>query len=145
RDGRGLPGTAGEDGPHEEVFAYSGGITEYAEYLAPDTALTDVWRLQGSGSFTETVPVLDDRGHMVSTEVERDCEVDVAVRWGTGYETTTRSFVNIIATPKGGTHVAGFDQALMKVFRKQLEVNARRLKVGNDKVDKDDITAGLTA
>ena len=145
RDERGLPGTAGEDGPHEEVFAYSGGITEYAEYLAPDTALTDVWRLQGSGSFTETVPVLDDRGHMVSTEVERDCEVDVAVRWGTGYETTTRSFVNIIATPKGGTHVAGFDQALMKVFRKQLEVNARRLKVGNDKVDKDDITAGLTA
>ena len=145
RDERGLPGTAGEDGPHEEVFAYSGGITEYAEYLAPDAALTDVWRLQGSGSFTETVPVLDDRGHMVSTEVERECEVDVAVRWGTGYETTSRSFVNIIATPKGGTHVAGFDQALMKVFRKQLEVNARRLKVGNDKVDKDDITAGLTA
>ncbi|MGC5583664.1 DNA gyrase/topoisomerase IV subunit B [Ornithinimicrobium sp. W1679] len=145
RDERGLPGTAGEEGPYEEVFAYSGGITEYAEYLAPDSAVTDVWRLQGSGSFTETVPVLDDRGHMVSTAVDRECEVDVAVRWGTGYETTTRSFVNIIATPKGGTHVAGFDQALMKVFRKQLEVNARRLKVGNDKVDKDDITAGLTA
>src|SRR5690606_36312040 len=54
-------------------------------------------------------------------------------------------FVNIITTPKGGTHVAGFDQALLKVFRKQLEVNARRLKVGNDKVEKDDITAGLTA
>src|SRR5699024_3403440 len=63
----------------------------------------------------------------------------------TGYETTFRSFVNIIATPKGGTHVAGFEQALMKVFRKQLEVNSRKLKVGSDKVDKDDITAGLTA
>src|SRR5690606_22919373 len=114
-------------------------------FLAPDPALTDVWRLQGSGRFTETVPVLDAMGHMTPTELERACEVDIALRWGTGYETTTRSFVNIIATPKGGTHVAGFEQALLKVFRKQLEVNARRLKVGSDKVDKDDILAGLTA
>ena len=145
RDERGLPGTPGEDGPHEETFAYTGGIAEYAEYLAPDQPVTDVWRLQGSGTFTETVPVLDDRGHMVTQDVERECEVDVAVRWGTGYDTTARSFVNIIATPKGGTHVSGFEQALMKVFRKQLELNARKLKVGSDKVDKDDITAGLTA
>jgi DNA gyrase subunit B len=41
--------------------------------------------------------------------------------------------------------VAGFEQALLKVFRRQLEVNARRLKVGSDKVEKDDILAGLTA
>ena len=66
---------------------------------------------------------------MAPTEVERDCEVDVALRWGTGYDTEVRSFVNIIATPKGGTHVAGFEQALVKTIRKQLEANARRLKV----------------
>ncbi len=145
RDERGLAGTPGAEGPHEEVFVYAGGITEYVEHLATDTGVTDVWRLQGSGTFTETVPVLDDRGHMVAKEVERECEVDVALRWGTGYETTLRSFVNIITTPKGGTHVAGFEQALLKVFRRQLEVSSRKLKVGNDKVDKDDITAGMTA
>ena len=39
----------------------------------------------------------------------------------------------------------GFDAALLKVFRRQLELNARKLKVGADKVDKDDILAGLTA
>ena len=54
-------------------------------------------------------------------------------------------FVNIIATPKGGTHLAGFEQALLKVLRKQLEANARRLKVGSDKLEKDDVLAGLTA
>ncbi|ANS78186.1 Topoisomerase IV subunit B [Serinicoccus hydrothermalis] len=145
RDERRLPGTPGAEGPTEETFAYSGGIAEYAEYLAPDVAVTDVWRLQGTGSFSETVPMLDELGHMVSREVERECEVDVALRWGTGYDTVVRSFVNIITTPKGGTHVAGFEQALMKVFRKQLETNARKLKVGNDKVEKDDILAGLTA
>jgi DNA gyrase subunit B len=35
----------------------------------------------------------------------------VAVRWGTGYDTVVRSFVNIIATPKGGTHVPAFERA----------------------------------
>ncbi|KGN33217.1 DNA topoisomerase IV subunit B [Knoellia sinensis KCTC 19936] len=145
RDERRLPGTAGEGGPHEEVFVHDGGISEFAEFLAPDPSVTDVWRLQGSGHFTETVPVLDSKGHMTPQDVERECEVDIAVRWGTGYDAKVSSFVNIIATPKGGTHLAGFEQALLKVFRKQLEVNSRRLKVGNDKVDKDDILAGLTA
>ena len=131
--------------PTEEVFLHDGGISEFCEFLAPDPALTDVWRLQGSGTFKETVPVLDAKGHMSPTEVERECAVDVAVRWGTGYDTRVSSFVNIIATPKGGTHLAGFDQALLKVLRTQLALNARRLKVGTDKLEKDDALAGLTA
>jgi len=145
RDERGVPGTPGEHGPHEETFLHHGGISEFAEFLAVDPALTDVWRVQGSGTFRETVPVLDERGHMTPTEVERECGIDVALRWGTGYETKALSFVNIIATPKGGTHMMGFEQSLLKVFRRQLEINARRLKVGSDKVDKEDILAGLTA
>ena len=136
--------TTAHSGPTEEVFQHLGGISEFVEFLASDPAVTAVWRLQGSGRFVETVPVLDDRGHMTPTEVERECGVDIAVRWGTGYEARVSPFVNIIATPKGGSHVAGFEQALLKVFRRQLEVNARRLKVGTDKVDKDDILAGLT-
>jgi DNA gyrase subunit B len=131
--------------PVEESFVHAGGISEFAEFLAPDPALTDTWRLQGTATFTETVPVLDGRGHMTPTEVERECSVDIAVRWGTGYDTRVQSFVNIITTPKGGTHVAGFEQALLKVFRRQLELNSRRLKTGTDKVDKEDLMAGLTA
>ncbi len=92
------------------------------------------------------MPVLDAAGHMTPTDVERECVVDVAVRWGSGYDTTLRSFVNIIATPpKGGTPVAGFEQSLLKVLRKQVEANARRLKAGTDKLEKDDALAGLTA
>src|SRR5919112_3023690 len=145
RDERGLPGTPGADGPHEEVFVHEGGITEYVDFLATDHGVTDVWRLHGIGHFHETVPVLDERGHMTPTELERECLVDVALRWGTGYDTHVRSFVNIIATPKGGTHAAGFEAALLKTFRKQVELNARRLKAGNDKLEKDDVLAGLTA
>ncbi|MGN7968184.1 DNA gyrase/topoisomerase IV subunit B [Microbacterium sp. 22296] len=129
----------------ETSYRFDGGISEFAEFLAPDAAVTDTWRLNGTGTFTETVPVLQPGGSMVPTEVQRECEVDIAVRWGTGYDTTSRSFVNIIATPKGGSHQQGFEQGLMKVLRSQVEQNARKLKVGNDKIEKDDLLAGLTA
>jgi len=130
--------------PVETSYRYDGGISEFVDFLAPDAPVTDTWRLQGSGTFTETVPVLQPSGAMVPTEVERECHVDVAVRWGIGYETVTRSFVNIIATPKGGTHQQGFEQGLMKVLRAQVDQNARKLKVGNDKLEKDDMLAGLS-
>ncbi len=133
------------DEPVETSYRFDGGISEFADFLAPDAAITDTWRLTGTGTFTETVPVLQPGGSMVPTEVHRECEVDIAVRWGTGYDTTTRSFVNIIATPKGGTHQQGFEQGLMKILRGQVEQNARKLKVGNDKIEKDDILAGLTS
>ncbi|MCT1607071.1 type IIA DNA topoisomerase subunit B [Nesterenkonia massiliensis] len=131
--------------PTEEVFQYDGGISEFVEHLTPDTAVTDTWRIQGHGKFTERVPVIGENGRSHMEDVERDCEVDIALRWGIGYDTTVRSFVNIIATPKGGTHLTGFEQALLKTFRKVVESNARRLKVGNDKLEKDDVLAGLTA
>jgi DNA gyrase subunit B len=131
--------------PVETSYRFDGGISEFVEYLAPDSAVTDTWRLTGSGSFTETVPVLQPTGAMVPTEVQRECLVDIALRWGTGYDTVTRSFVNIIATPKGGTHQQGFEQGLMKVLRSQVDQNARRLKLGTDKLEKDDILAGMTA
>ncbi|MFD4957514.1 type IIA DNA topoisomerase subunit B [Microbacterium sp. NPDC058389] len=138
------PGRETEE-PVETSYRFDGGISEFADFLAPDSGITDTWRLTGTGSFTETVPVLQPSGAMVPTEVQRECHVDIAVRWGTGYETVSRSFVNIIATPKGGTHQQGFEQGLMKVVRDQVTQNSRRLKVGNDKLEKDDILAGLTA
>ncbi|WP_083569337.1 DNA topoisomerase IV subunit B [Microbacterium sp. 1.5R] len=146
RDERAANGAEVEGQPIETSYRYDGGISEFVEYLANDAPVTDTWRIQGEGTFKETVPVLQADGHMIATDVERVCAVDIAMRWGTGYDTTTRSFVNIIATPKGGTHQQGFEQELLKVLRSQVEQNARRLKVGsNDKLEKDDVLAGLTA
>ncbi|MBC2958882.1 type IIA DNA topoisomerase subunit B [Nocardioides deserti] len=128
----------------EEKFRHDGGITEFTEFLAHDEPVTDVLRLQGSGTFTETVPLLDDKGHMTPQEVERELAVDVAVRWGTGYDTEVRSFVNVIATPKGGTHVAGFEQAVTRTFNDAMKA-AKVLKVNDDDVTKDDVLEGMTA
>ena len=128
----------------EEKFRFDGGISEFCEYLASDEPVTDVMRLQGEGTFTETVPVLDDAGHMVPQDVERELGVDIAVRWGHGYDTTVRSFANIIATPKGGTHIQGFERALTKTFNTVMR-SGRQLKNADPDIVKDDILEGLTA
>ncbi|MFW6203958.1 MAG: DNA gyrase/topoisomerase IV subunit B [Actinomycetota bacterium] len=134
------------DEPVVEAFRHDGGIAEFVDFLATDgSPATDVLRLTGSETFSETTPVLDDNGELVSREIERECTVDIAVRWYSGYDTTLRSFVNVIATPKGGTHIAGFESGLLKVLRTQVRANARRLKAGDEKLEKDDVLEGMTA
>src|SRR5207247_335966 len=133
-----------KDGGREEEFRFDGGISEFCEHLSSGEPVTGVVRLVGSGQFTETIPVLDDQGHMTPSDVERELTVDVALRWGTGYDTVTRSFVNVIATPKGGTHVTGFERALVRTLNEQLRA-ARLLKNGDEPAVKDDVAEGLTA
>jgi len=145
--GQGQPGDNGADSPSDEQqaeFRFVGGISEFCEHLATSEKVTDVIRLTGDGTFTETIPVLDDRGHMTPTEVERTLDVDVAIQWGTGYDTITRSFVNVIATPHHGTHVTGFDRAIVKTLNEQLR-NVRLLKNGDEPVTKEDVLEGLTS
>ncbi|MCW2765894.1 MAG: topoisomerase subunit [Nocardioides sp.] len=129
--------------PVEEKFRHDGGIAEFTEFLAPDEPVTDVLRLQGMDTFKETVPLLDDKGHMTPQEIERELHVDIAVRWGTGYDTELRSFVNVIATPKGGSHLSGFEQALTRTFNDVMRAG-KVLKVNDDDVVKDDVLEGLT-
>jgi DNA gyrase subunit B len=128
----------------EERFHFDGGISEFCTYLAPDEPESEVLRLHGAGQFHETVPVLDDKGHLTPTKVERELTVDIALRWGKGYDTVVRSFVNIIATPKGGTHVRGFEKALRDTFNAQLRAQ-RVLRAGEDEVITDDVLEGATA
>lgn len=130
--------------PVEETFRHDGGIAEFAEFLSDGEPVTDVLRLQGMDTFTETVPMLDDKGHMTPQDVERELHVDVAVRWTMGYDTELRSYVNVIATPKGGTHVSGFEQAVTKTFNDVMR-GAKVLKVNDTDVIKDDVLEGMTA
>ena len=127
-----------------ETFFHKGGISEFCSFLRPDEPVGDVIRISGSGEYTETVPVLDDKGHMMPTEVSRTMGVDIAMQWGNGYDTTMSSFVNIISTPKGGTHTQGFERAITKVMNDVLR-STKTLKNNEGDVIKDDVLEGLTA
>jgi len=128
----------------EQAFRHDGGIAEFAEFLATDAALVPVLRIHGVGHFHETVPVLDSKGHLSPQEVERELTVDLALRWGTGYDSSVRSFVNIIATAKGGTHVSGFERGLVRALNEQLRAT-KLLKANDVPIVKDDALEGLTA
>ncbi len=141
-------GASGDAAGGVETFLARGGTRDFVDFLASDGSVTDTFRLTGRGAYTETVQQFDRAsGHLRPVEVERTCAVDVALRWGIGYDTTERSFVNIIATPMGGTHLTGFEQAVTRVLRRQIESNARALKVTSrdGRIEKDDILAGMTA
>lgn len=135
-----------EESKKKNEFHFAGGISEFVEHLSTDAALIPVQHIKTVASFEETVPVLDEKsGSMVSKQVRRDCKVDIALRWGTGYDTEVKSFVNIIATPKGGTHLTGFEQGLLKSVRSAVEANARKMKATGLKIEKEDVFTGLTA
>ena len=148
----GLPAAEGKTGSaaenSEEIFYYEGGVRDFVEFLAQDPPVTGIWQISGEDVFTETVQALNpDTGHLQPKEVERRCKVDIALRWGTGYETKEHSYVNIISTPKGGTHLAGFENGLVRAVRAQTEAKSRQLKLGSReaKIEKDDVLSGLTA
>ena len=126
-----------------ETFRFEGGSADFVDFLAGDRPLTETILCRGEGKFTERVPVTKD-GKQVLDDVERTVEVDVALRWGIGYESEVRSFVNIVATPKGGTHNRGFEQGLLRVVNEQLR-KQKVLKTSDDNVIKDDSLEGITA
>ncbi len=127
-----------------ENFSFAGGISEFCSHIAVGEAVSPVIRLSGTSNFTETIQVLDDKGHLVAQEVEREMFVDIAMQWNNGYETDIRSFVNIISTPKGGTHLTGFERSLTKFFNDILRTN-KVLKASEENVTKDDILEGFTS
>lgn len=133
-----------------ESFRHDGGTVDFVDYLAEDNPVTATWHIVGEDTYTETVQQLDKNSkHLIARDVERQIKVDIALRWGQGYDTIKKSFVNIVETPMGGTHLTGFEQGLVKALRNQIDKNrkSKRLKISakDPRIEKDDILAGLSA
>lgn len=132
-----------------EEFCHTGGVKDFVDYLSKGEAVSAIWRITGEDTYVEETQAVGDGGELHSQKVTRNCAVDIAMRWTNGYDTTMRSFVNVVETPGGGTHVDGYLLGLTKQIRKAIEDNARKLKVNlkdsNMKVERDDILAGLVA
>ncbi|WP_374937974.1 DNA gyrase/topoisomerase IV subunit B [Bifidobacterium pseudocatenulatum] len=132
-----------------EEFCHTGGVKDFVDYLSKGEAVSAIWRITGEDIYVEETQAVGDGGELHAQKVTRNCAVDIAMRWTNGYDTTMRSFVNVVETPGGGTHVDGYLLGLTKQIRKAIEDNARKLKVNlkdsNMKVERDDILAGLVA
>lgn len=137
--------------PHRRVeeFLHTGGVKDFVDFLSKGEPVCDIWRISGEDTYTEETQAVDSKGELHAQNIERTCKVDIALRWVNGYDTTLRSFVNVVETPGGGMHVDGFLQGITRQIRKSVEDNARKLKVNlkdaKTRVERDDILAGLVA
>ncbi|KFI45490.1 DNA gyrase subunit B [Bifidobacterium bohemicum] len=132
-----------------EEFLHTGGVKDFVDFLSQGEPVSGIWSISGEQTYTEETQAVDDNGDLHAQKTKRDCKVDIALRWVNGYDTTIRSFVNVVETPGGGMHVDGFLQGLTRQVRKAVEDNARKLKVNlkdsKTKVERDDILTGLVA
>ena len=137
------------DHPRVAEFLHNGGVKDFVDYLSKGEPVSDIWRIQGEGTYEEETQAVGANGELHAEKITRTCGVDIALRWVNGYDTVMRSFVNIIETSGGGTHVDGLMNSVTRQIRKAVEANARKLKVNlkdsNMKVERDDIMAGLVA
>lgn len=111
--------------PIERDFHYAGGIKEFVTYLnkSKEALYPDVIYCEG----------------------QRDkVYVEVAFQHNDSYTDGTYSFVNNIITPEGGTHLAGFRNAITKTFNNYARAN-KIIKENDPPLSGEDIREGLTA
>lgn len=75
---------------------------------------------------------------------EEPIEVQVAIQYNDGYSENVESFVNVINTSEGGTHLTGFRMALTRSINDYAK-EATAGKNGNNSITGDDTREGLTA
>ena len=114
-----------EDPVRSKIYHYEGGIQEFVQYLNKSTT-----------------PLYDD---IIYCEGMRDgVQVEVAFQHNDSYSENCYSFVNNINTHEGGTHLAGFKNAITKTFNDYARKN-KLLKDSENNLSGDDIREGLTA
>ncbi|MDF2589210.1 MAG: gyrB [Anaerocolumna sp.] len=106
-------------------FHYAGGIKEYVEYLNrhKDPLYPEIIYCEGN---------------------KDQVYVEVAMQHNSSYTEGCYSFVNNITTPEGGTHLAGFKNAITKTFN-DFARNLKFLKDNEGNLSGEDIREGLTA
>ena len=114
-----------EEPVKERVFHYEGGIKEFVTYLNKSK----------EALYPEVIYCEGEKNGVL---------VEVAMQHNDAYNEATYSFVNNIITPEGGTHLAGFRNALTKTFNEYARAN-KILKDSEPALYGDDIREGLTA
>ncbi|MCX4328218.1 MAG: DNA topoisomerase (ATP-hydrolyzing) subunit B [Lachnospiraceae bacterium] len=114
-----------QEEPKIRTFHYEGGIKEYVEYLN-----------KSQNPLYEQVIYCEGQ--------RKDIYVEVAMQHNDSYQDSTYSFVNNIITPEGGTHLAGFKNALTKTFNDYARKN-KLIKDNEPNLSGEDIREGLAA
>ncbi|MET7705836.1 DNA topoisomerase IV subunit B [Micromonospora sp. NPDC005413] len=132
------------EAPTEERFHYPNGLSDMVEFLAPagDRPVSGTLLVNGEGTYRENAA---DANGVMQSNVQRRAEVEVAFRWGTGYERTVECFTNTIRNAHGGTHRKGFERALVRTLADAIRNTRGLLKAKEEPPTLDDVLEGMTA
>ncbi len=136
--------TAIEDTINEETFHFPHGLVDMVDFLTPsgEKPVCGTLLITGEGTYKENAA---DAAGVMQSNVERHAEVEVAMRWGTGYERTVECFTNTIRNVHGGTHRRGFDRAVTKALQEAISKTRGLLKPKEDMPTLEDVLEGMTA
>ncbi|MDX3192218.1 DNA topoisomerase IV subunit B [Streptomyces sp. MN03-5084-2B] len=136
--------TAIEDTINEETFHFPNGLVDMVDFLSPsgEKPVCGTLLITGEGTYKENAA---DAAGVMQSNVERHAEIEVALRWGTGYERTVECFTNTIRNVHGGTHRRGFDRAMAKALQDAISKTRGLLKPKEDMPTIEDVLEGMTA
>ena len=123
------------------TFKSEGGISDLIRDKSDQNLLSDVIYITGEGYYNETIPVLE-KEKLISKEIKRKMEVEISFTWLNDYVHEISSYVNIISTPKGGTHLSGLNKSLVKIINESAR-DLKYLKNSDENLTIDDIYEGL--
>lgn len=106
-------------------FYFDGGIQSLVRHLNKNKAVIN----------TVPIPI---RG------TQNDIAVECSIQWNDGFSESVESFVNVINTPEGGTHLTGFRTALTRAINTYAR-KAGALKETDENFTGEDMREGLTA
>jgi DNA gyrase subunit B len=135
---------ASEGAISEETFHFPNGVSDMVDFLAPtgEKPVSGTLLVTGEGTYKENAA---DQNGVMQSNVERRAEVEVAFRWGTGYERTVECFTNTIRNVHGGTHRKGFERAALKALQDAISKTRGLLKPKESMPTLDDVLEGMTA
>ena len=110
---------------HRAEFQYDGGIVDFVTYLNRNKEPIHKRIIEFSGESEEGA-------------------LEVAMQWNSSYQESVFSFANNINTIEGGSHLAGFRQALTGALNKYAR-DKGELKERDENLTGEDVREGLTA
>lgn len=114
-----------EEGKQDDTFLFEGGLKEYVTYLNKTKAVVHPDIIYAEG-------------------YESDIQVEVAMQYNEGYNSSVYTFCNNINTVEGGTHEEGFRSALGRIINKYAR-DKGYLKEKDENLTADDCREGITA
>jgi len=130
-----------QDPPQRWEMRAERGMLQWLAELVPEPLHRPI-QLQGEGTFEEQAQVLDEQGQISTQVLQRTGRVQLVMAWGAQDQARLQLLVNGVPTPRGGSHLAGLNQALQRVVVRAVQ-GSRSQRARDPVPTTEDVLEGL--